>query len=141
MVPLQWIEKSSVVIGKEAKYIDEVNALDYFAGYCVINDISERDFQIQREGQSIKGKSADTFGPIGPWLVSRDEVPDPQDLAMYLDVNGQRMQDDRTETMVYSVAHVVTYFPQFMLFQPGDIIATGTPSGVGMRMKPESAHL
>ena len=136
-----WEVELGVVIGKEAKYIDEADALDHVAGYCVINDLSERDFQLKREGQWVKGKSADTFGPIGPWLVTRDEVPDPQALGIYLDVNGQRMQDGSTNTMVYGVAHVVAYLSQFMSLQPGDIISTGTPPGVGMGMKPEPVYL
>jgi ureidoglycolate lyase len=136
-----WEVELGVVIGKEAKYIDEADALDHVAGYCVINDLSERDFQLKREGQWVKGKSADTFGPIGPWLVTRDEVPDPQALSMYLDVNGKRMQDGSTNTMVYGVAHVVAYLSQFMSLQPGDIISTGTPPGVGMGMKPEPVYL
>ncbi|WP_333847862.1 fumarylacetoacetate hydrolase family protein [Phaeobacter italicus] len=136
-----WEVELGVVIGKEAKYIDEADALDHVAGYCVINDLSERDFQLKREGQWVKGKSADTFGPIGPWLVTRDEVPDPQALGMYLDVNGKRMQDGSTNTMVYGVAHVVAYLSQFMSLQPGDIISTGTPPGVGMGMKPEPVYL
>ncbi len=136
-----WEVELGVVIGKEAKYIDKADALDHVAGYCVINDISERDFQIKHEGQWTKGKSADTFGPIGPWLVTRDEVPDPQALAMYLEVNGKRMQDGNTNTMVYGVAHVVAYLSQFMSLQPGDVISTGTPPGVGMGMKPEPVYL
>lgn len=136
-----WEVELGVVIGKEAKYVDEANALDYVAGYCVINDISERDFQIQRQGQWVKGKSADTFGPIGPWLVTRDEVADPQTLAMYLDVNGKRMQNGNTDTMVYGVAHVVSYLSQFMSLQPGDIISTGTPPGVGLGIKPTPVYL
>ncbi|WP_412551895.1 fumarylacetoacetate hydrolase family protein [Shimia sp. MIT910701] len=136
-----WEVELGVVIGKEAKYIDEADALDYVAGYCVINDISERDFQIKREGQWTKGKSADTFGPIGPWLVTRDEVPDPQALSIYLDVNDKRMQDGSTNTMVYGVANVVAYLSQFMSLQPGDIISTGTPPGVGLGMKPAPVYL
>ena len=136
-----WEVELGVVIGKEAKYIDEADALDYVAGYCVINDISERDFQIERAGQWTKGKSADTFGPIGPWLVTRDEVADPQALSMYLDVNDKRMQDGNTNTMVFGVAHVVAYLSQFMSLQPGDIISTGTPPGVGLGIKPEPVYL
>lgn len=136
-----WEVELGVVIGKEAKYVEEADALDHVAGYCVINDISERDFQIQRQGQWVKGKSADTFGPIGPWLVTRDEVADPQALAMYLDVNGKRMQDGSTDTMVYGVAHVVSYLSQFMSLQPGDIISTGTPPGVGLGIKPTPVYL
>jgi len=136
-----WEVELGVVIGKQAKYIDEADALDYVAGYCVINDVSERDFQTQRSGQWVKGKSADTFGPIGPWLVTRDEIPDPQALPMYLEVNGNRYQDGTTETMVYGVAHVVAYLSQFMSLQPGDIISTGTPPGVGLGQKPEPFYL
>ena len=136
-----WEVELGVVIGKEAKYIDEADALDHVAGYCVINDISERDFQNKRAGQWTKGKSADTFGPIGPWLVTREEVPDPQNLSMYLDVNGKRRQDGSTNTMVFGVAHLVSYLSQFMSLQPGDIISTGTPPGVGMGIKPEPVYL
>tara|TARA_R110002126_G_C10490621_1_gene504059 strand:- start:2709 stop:3554 length:846 start_codon:yes stop_codon:yes gene_type:complete len=136
-----WEVELGVVIGKEAKYISEADALDHVAGYCVINDLSERDFQLKRSGQWVKGKSADTFGPIGPWLVTRDEVPDPQDLSMYLDVNGKRYQDGTTKTMVYGVAHVVAYLSQFMSLQPGDVISTGTPPGVGMGQKPDPIYL
>jgi 2-keto-4-pentenoate hydratase/2-oxohepta-3-ene-1,7-dioic acid hydratase in catechol pathway len=131
-----WEVELGVVIGKEAKYIDLKDALDYVAGYCVVNDLSERDFQIKRAGQWVKGKSCDTFGPIGPWLVTRDEVPDPQVLAMQLEVNGKRYQNGNTSTMVYGVAHIVAYLSQFMSLQPGDIISTGTPPGVGMGQKP-----
>lgn len=140
-IATDWEVELGVVIGKEAKYIDKADALDHVAGYCVINDISERDFQIKHEGQWTKGKSADTFGPIGPWLVTRDEVPDPQALAMYLEVNGTRMQDGNTNTMVYGVAHVVAYLSQFMSLQPGDVISTGTPPGVGMGMTPAPVYL
>ena len=131
-----WEVELGVVIGREAKYIDESEALDYVAGYCVINDLSEREFQLERAGQWVKGKSCDTFGPIGPWLVTRDEIADPQALAMYLEVNGKRYQNGNTSTMVYGVAHVVAYLSQFMSLQPGDIISTGTPPGVGMGQKP-----
>lgn len=136
-----WEVELGVVIGRHAKYVSEADAMSYVAGYCVINDISERDFQIKRAGQWTKGKSADTFGPLGPWLVTRDEVPDPQALAMYLDVNGKRMQDGSTATMVYPVAHLVSYLSQFMSLHPGDIISTGTPPGVGMGQKPEPVYL
>ncbi|WP_166418036.1 fumarylacetoacetate hydrolase family protein [Cochlodiniinecator piscidefendens] len=136
-----WEVELGVIIGKETKYVDEANALDHVAGYCVINDISERDFQIKRSGQWVKGKSADTFGPIGPWLVTRDEVIDPQAMSMYLEVNGKRVQDGSTATMVYGVAHVVSYLSQFMSLQPGDVISTGTPPGVGMGQKPEPVYL
>lgn len=136
-----WEVELAVVIGKEAKYITEAEALDHVAGYCVANDLSERDYQIKHEGQWTKGKSADTFGPLGPWLVTRDEVPDPQNLSLYLDVNGTRMQSGSTATMVYGVAHVVAYLSRFMSLQPGDVIATGTPPGVGMGMKPQPVYL
>ncbi len=136
-----WEVELAIVIGKEAKYIDEANALDYIAGYCVANDVSERHFQTRRSGQWTKGKSADTFGPIGPWLVTKDEVPDPQNLAMYLDVNGERMQTGSTTTMIFGVAHIVAYVSQFMSLQPGDVIATGTPPGVGMGKKPDPIYL
>ncbi len=131
-----WEVELGVVIGTHAAYVDEASALDHVAGYCVINDVSERAFQQERGGQWMKGKSADTFGPVGPWLVTRDEVPDPQDMAMWLDVDGKRMQDGSTKTMVFGVAHLVSYISQFMSLHPGDIISTGTPPGVGLGMKP-----
>ncbi len=131
-----WEVELGVVIGKPAKYVDQDRAMDHVAGYCLINDVSERDFQIERAGQWVKGKSADRFGPIGPWLVTRDEIADPQNLKMWLDLNGERMQDGSTATMVYGVAHLVSYISQFMSLQPGDIISTGTPPGVGMGRKP-----
>src|SRR5690606_27133419 len=123
-------------IGKPAKYVSEEDAMDHVAGYCIVNDVSERAFQIERSGQWVKGKSADTFAPIGPWLVTRDEVPDPQDLAMWLEVDGRRFQDGSTRTMVYGVRYLVSYLSGFMSLQPGDVIATGTPPGVGMGQKP-----
>ncbi len=132
-----WEVELGIVIGKHAKYIDEADALDYVAGYCLINDVSERTFQLEHSGQWVKGKSADTFGPTGPWLVTRDEIEDPQNLAMWLDVNGVRYQDGSTKTMVYGVAHVVSYLSRFMSLQPGDIISTGTPPGVGMGQNPQ----
>ena len=131
-----WEVELGVVIGRDAKYVDAADALDYVAGYCVINDLSEREFQIERQGQWVKGKSADTFGPIGPYLVTRDEVADPQSLKMYLEVNDTRYQDGSTKTMVYGVAHLVSYVSLFMSLQPGDIISTGTPPGVGLGMNP-----
>ncbi|MCJ8323359.1 MAG: fumarylacetoacetate hydrolase family protein [Rhizobiales bacterium] len=133
-----WEVELGVVIGKHAKYVSEVDALDYVAGYCVINDLSERDFQLHRSGQWIKGKSCDTFGPIGPWLVTRDEVQDPQNLSMYLEVNGHRYQDGSTTTMHFDVAKLISHLSQFMSLQPGDVISTGTPPGVGMGQKPET---
>ncbi|MFA5538786.1 MAG: fumarylacetoacetate hydrolase family protein, partial [Gemmobacter sp.] len=131
-----WEVELGVVIGREARYVDEADALDHVAGYCVVNDVSERAFQAERGGQWTKGKSADTFGPIGPWLVTRDEVPDPQDLSLWLEVDGRRYQDGSTRTMVFGVAHLVSYISRFMSLQPGDVIATGTPPGVGMGQKP-----
>ena len=136
-----WEVELGVVIGKHTKYIDEADAMDHVAGYCLINDVSERDFQAKRSGQWVKGKSADTFGPIGPWLVTKEEVADPQALSMYLDVNGVRHQDGSTKTMVYGVAFLVAYLSQFMSLQPGDIISTGTPPGVGLGIKPEPIFL
>ena len=132
-----WEVELGVIIGKEAKYISEEQSQDHIAGYCVVNDLSERAFQIERSGQWVKGKSCDTFGPIGPYLVTKDEVVDPQNLKMWLDVNGKRMQDGTTSTMVYGVNFLVSYLSQFMSLQPGDIISTGTPPGVGMGMKPQ----
>lgn len=137
-VKTDWEVELGVVIGKEAKYVREIDALDHVAGYCVVNDLSERDFQLYRSGQWVKGKSADTFGPIGPWLVTRDEVPNPQDLPMYLEVNGRRYQDGSTKTMHFSVATVIAHLSQFMSLQPGDVISTGTPPGVGMGQTPET---
>ncbi len=131
-----WEVELGVVIGTEAKYVDETDALSYVAGYCVVNDLSERAFQIEGTGQWVKGKSADTFGPIGPWLVTADEVPDPQSLHLWLEVDGQRYQDGSTRTMVFGVAYLVSYLSCFMSLQPGDIISTGTPPGVGLGMKP-----
>ena len=132
-----WEVELGVIIGKEAKYINEDQSQDHIAGYCVVNDLSERAFQIERSGQWVKGKSCDTFGPIGPYLVTKDEIADPQNLKMWLDVNGKRMQDGSTSTMVYGVNFLVSYLSQFMSLQPGDIISTGTPPGVGMGMKPQ----
>jgi 2-keto-4-pentenoate hydratase/2-oxohepta-3-ene-1,7-dioic acid hydratase in catechol pathway len=131
-----WEVELGVVIGKTAKYVSEADALDHVAGYCVIHDVSERAFQIERSGQWTKGKSCDTFGPTGPWLVTKDEIADPQDLGMWLKINGEVMQNGSTRTMVYGVAYLVSYLSQFMSLHPGDIISTGTPPGVGMGMKP-----
>jgi 2-keto-4-pentenoate hydratase/2-oxohepta-3-ene-1,7-dioic acid hydratase in catechol pathway len=133
-----WEVELAFVIGKRAKYVAETDAFDYVAGYCVVNDVSERAYQTERQGQWTKGKSADHFGPTGPWLVTRDEVADPQNLPMWLTVNGEKRQDGSTQTMVYGVAHLVSYLSQFMSLQPGDIVSTGTPPGVGMGMKPPS---
>ncbi|HWA20670.1 MAG TPA: fumarylacetoacetate hydrolase family protein [Devosia sp.] len=136
-----WEVELAVVIGKEARYVEEKDALDHVAGYCVCNDLSERYFQTERGGQWTKGKSADTFGPIGPWLVTPDEVPDPQNLKMWLEIDGHRYQDGSTKTMIFGVKHVVSYISQFMSLQPGDVISTGTPPGVGMGIKPEPIWL
>jgi len=136
-----WEVELGVVIGKEARYVDETDALSHVAGYCVINDMSERAFQKERGGQWVKGKSADTFGPLGPWLVTSDEVPDPQNLKMFLEVNGHRYQNGSTKTMIFGVRTLVSYISQFMSLQPGDVISTGTPPGVGEGVKPTSVFL
>jgi 2,4-didehydro-3-deoxy-L-rhamnonate hydrolase len=130
-----WEVELGVVIGTRARYVSQKDALNCVAGYCTINDVSEREYQIERGGTWDKGKGCDTFGPIGPWLVTRDEVPNPQNLAMWLDVNGQRMQTGSTKTMIFGVAKLVSYVSQFMTLEPGDIITTGTPPGVGMGIK------
>ena len=132
-----WEVELAVIIGKRAKYVSEADALDYVAGYAVTNDVSERAFQIERSGQWTKGKSCDNYGQIGPWLVTKDEVEDPQNLSMWLTVNGKMMQDGSTTTMVYGVAHLVSYLSQFMSLYPGDVISTGTPPGVGMGQSPQ----
>jgi 2-keto-4-pentenoate hydratase/2-oxohepta-3-ene-1,7-dioic acid hydratase in catechol pathway len=131
-----WEVELGVVIAKTAKYVSEADAMDYVAGYCVSHDVSERAFQTEHAGQWTKGKSCDTFGPIGPWLVTKDEIADPQNLKMWLSVNGKMMQDGSSKTMVYGVAHLVSYLSQFMSLHPGDVISTGTPPGVGLGMKP-----
>jgi 2-keto-4-pentenoate hydratase/2-oxohepta-3-ene-1,7-dioic acid hydratase in catechol pathway len=131
-----WEVELGVIIGKEAKYVDEADALDYVGGYCVVNDLSERAFQLEGTGQWVKGKSADTFGPIGPWLVTADEVPDPQAMTLRLSVDGHEYQRGSTATMVFGVAHLVSYVSRFMSLQPGDVISTGTPPGVGLGQKP-----
>ncbi|WP_431297755.1 fumarylacetoacetate hydrolase family protein [Tabrizicola sp. BL-A-41-H6] len=131
-----WEVELGVVIGKPAKYVSEAEALNHVAGYCVINDVSERAFQTERSGQWTKGKSCDNFGQTGPWLVTPDEVADPQNLGMWLTVNGEKVQNGSTKTMVYGVAHLVSYLSQFFTLHPGDIISTGTPPGVGLGMKP-----
>ncbi|MEG0922922.1 MAG: ureidoglycolate lyase [Comamonas sp.] len=136
-----WEVELGVVIGKPAKYITEAEALDYVAGYCVVNDVSEREWQLERGGTWDKGKGFDTFGPIGPWLVTRDEVPDPQNLAMWLDVDGKRFQNGNTKTMIFSVAQIIAYLSQCMSLQPGDVISTGTPPGVGLGIKPTPVYL
>lgn len=131
-----WEVELGVIIGKRASYVDEAEALDYVAGYCVCNDVSEREFQIERGGTWDKGKGCDSFGPLGPWLATKDEVPDPQNLGMWLEVNGKRFQDGSTRTMIFGVAHLVHYISQFMTLLPGDVISTGTPPGVGLGQKP-----
>ncbi|MDB5660248.1 MAG: 5-carboxymethyl-2-hydroxymuconate delta-isomerase [Cypionkella sp.] len=131
-----WEVELAVIIGKKAKYVSEADAMDYVAGYAVTNDVSERAFQTERSGQWTKGKSCDNFGQIGPWLVTRDEVDDPQNLSMWLTVNGTKMQNGSTKTMVYGVKYLVSYLSQFMTLHPGDVISTGTPPGVGLGMKP-----
>ena len=136
-VKSDWEVELGVIIGKETKYINENQSQDHIAGYCVVNDLSERAFQLEHSGQWVKGKSCDTFGPIGPYLVTKDEIADPQNLKMWLEVNGKRMQNGSTKTMVYGVNYLVRYLSQFMSLHPGDIISTGTPSGVGMGMKPQ----
>ena len=136
-----WEVELGVVIGTRARYVTDEEALDHVAGYCVVNDLSERAYQLERGGTWDKGKGCDTFGPIGPWLVTADEVPDPQNLALWLEVNGKRMQDGHTGTMVFGVAHLISYISRFMTLEPGDIISTGTPPGVGMGQKPAPIYL
>ncbi len=132
-----WEAELGIVIGSHTKYVSEANALEHVAGYCVVNDVSERDWQLERQGQWIKGKSGDTYGPIGPWMVTRDEVPDPQALAIWLEVNGHRYQEGNTATMIFSARTIVSYLSQCMSLQPGDVIATGTPPGVGQGQNPQ----
>ncbi|PZO40452.1 MAG: 2-hydroxyhepta-2,4-diene-1,7-dioate isomerase [Alphaproteobacteria bacterium] len=136
-----WEVELGVVIGKRASYVEQVNALDHVAGYVLINDVSERAFQTERGGTWDKGKGCDTFGPVGPWLVTSDEVPDVQNLDMWLDLNGKRMQTGNTRTMIFGVAEIVSYVSQFMTLEPGDLITTGTPPGVGLGQKPEPFYL
>ena len=131
-----WEVELAIVVGERASYVPANNALDYVAGFCVCHDVSEREFQTERGGQWMKGKSAPTFGPLGPWLVTRDELPDPQNLPMWLDVNGERMQTGSTSTMIFDCAQLVSYISHFMILEPGDVITTGTPPGVGLGMKP-----
>jgi 2-keto-4-pentenoate hydratase/2-oxohepta-3-ene-1,7-dioic acid hydratase in catechol pathway len=140
-IKTDWEVELGVVIGKTAKYVDETSALEHVAGYCVINDLSEREFQLERSGQWIKGKSCDTFGPIGPWLVTPDEVRDPQNLDLWLDVDGKRYQDGNTRTMIFGVAYLIHYLSQYFTLQPGDVISTGTPPGVGLGQKPNPIYL
>ena len=136
-----WEVELGVVIGTTARYVSEADALSHVAGYCVVNDLSEREYQLERGGQWDKGNGCDTFGPIGPWLVTSDEVADPQNLGLWLEVNGKRVQDGNTRTMVFGVANLVSYISRFMTLYPGDIISTGTPPGVGMGQKPAAVYL
>ncbi len=136
-----WEVELGVVIGSRARYVDEADALRHVAGYCVVNDVSEREYQLERGSQWDKGKGCDTFGPIGPWLVTADEVGDPQNLDLWLDLNGRRMQTGNTRTMVFGVAQIVSYLSRFMTLEPGDLITTGTPPGVGMGIKPQPVFL
>jgi 2,4-didehydro-3-deoxy-L-rhamnonate hydrolase len=136
-----WEVELGVVIGSKARYVSEVDALKHVAGYCTVNDVSEREYQLERGTQWDKGKGCDTFGPVGPWLATCDEVPDPQALGMWLDVNGKRFQTGNTKTMVFGVAHLVSYLSRFMTLLPGDLITTGTPPGVGMGVKPSPVFL
>ncbi|MBC8056502.1 MAG: fumarylacetoacetate hydrolase family protein [Rhizobiales bacterium] len=140
-VKTDWEVELGVVIGTKARYVSEADALKFVAGYCVVNDISEREYQIERGGTWDKGKGCDTFGPVGPWLVTTDEVPDPQALSMWLEVNGKKVQNGSTRTMVFGVAHLVSYISRFMTLMPGDLISTGTPPGVGMGQKPAAWYL
>ena len=136
-----WEVELGVVIGTRARYVSEADALQHVAGYCVVNDVSEREYQLERGGQWDKGKGCDTFGPVGPWLVTTDEIPDPQALPMWCEVNGRRMQNGNTRTMVFGVRQLVSYLSRFMTLEPGDLIATGTPPGVGMGLKPQPQFL
>lgn len=136
-----WEVELGVIIGKPTKYVTEKNALDYVAGYCIVNDVSERAFQLEGTGQWIKGKSCDTFGPIGPFLVTKDEIPDPQNLELWLEVDGHRYQHGQTKNMVFGVAYIVSYLSHFFTLYPGDIISTGTPAGVGLGIKPHPIYL
>jgi 2,4-diketo-3-deoxy-L-fuconate hydrolase len=140
-VKTDWEVELGVVIGTQARYVSEADALKHVAGYCVVNDISEREYQIERGGTWDKGKGCDTFGPVGPWLVTADEVGDPQNLAMWLEVNGHRWQNGSTRTMIFGVAQLVSYVSRFMTLHPGDLITTGTPPGVGMGAKPNAVYL
>ena len=140
-VKTDWEVELGVVIGKTARYVSETEALAHVAGYCVVNDVSEREYQLERGGTWDKGKGCDTFGPVGPWLVTADEVPDPQNLGMWLEVNGYRHQNGSTRTMVFNVAQLVSYISRFTTLYPGDLISTGTPPGVGMGVKPTAQYL
>jgi len=138
---LDWEVELGIIIGERAKYVPEHEAMQHVAGYCIVNDVSEREFQIERSGTWDKGKGCDTFGPTGPWLVTQDEVPDPHVLDLWAEVDGKRMQDGNTRTMIFNVPKIVSYVSHFMTLHPGDVIATGTPPGVGMGIKPEPVFL
>ncbi|MBT4778800.1 MAG: fumarylacetoacetate hydrolase family protein [Rhodobacteraceae bacterium] len=140
-VKSDWEVELGVVIGKKAKYVTENDALGHVMGYCIVNDVSEREFQTELSGQWTKGKSCDTYGPTGPWLVTPDEIPDPQNLSMHLNINGKRMQTGNTKTMIFSVAKIIEHLSSLMTLYPGDLISTGTPPGVGMGMKPKPIYL
>lgn len=140
-IKTDWEVELGVVIGTGGRYIEEKDALSHVAGYCVVNDLSEREYQLERGGQWDKGKGCDSFGPIGPWLVTKEEIPDPQNLALWLEVDGKRYQSGNTRTMVFGVAYLVSYLSRFMSLQPGDIISTGTPPGVGLGQKPDPVYL
>jgi 2,4-didehydro-3-deoxy-L-rhamnonate hydrolase len=140
-VKSDWEVELGIVIGTKARYVSEADALKHVAGYCTVNDVSEREYQLERGGQWDKGKGCDTFGPIGPWLVTKDEVGDVQNLGMWLDVNGKRFQTGNTKTMIFGAAHIVSYLSRFMTLMPGDLITTGTPPGVGMGVKPSPVFL
>jgi 2,4-didehydro-3-deoxy-L-rhamnonate hydrolase len=140
-VKTDWEVELGIVIGTKARYVSEADALKHVAGYCVVNDVSEREYQIERGGTWDKGKGCDTFGPVGPWLVTTDEVPDPQALSMWLEVNGKRVQNGNTKTMIFGVAHLVSYISRFMTLYPGDLISSGTPPGVGLGQKPTPWYL
>ena len=140
-VKTDWEVELGIVIGTKARYVSEADALKHVAGYCVVNDVSEREYQIERGGTWDKGKGCDTFGPVGPWLVTTDEVPDPQALSLWLEVNGKRVQNGNTKTMVFGVAHLVSYISRFMTLYPGDLISSGTPPGVGLGQKPTPWYL
>ena len=136
-----WEVELGVIIGTSARYVEETDALSHVAGYCVVNDVSEREYQLERGGTCDKGKGCDTFGPVGPWLVTPDEVGDPQNLKLWLDLNGKRRQSGSTGTMIFNVATLIAYISRFMTLEPGDLITTGTPPGVGMGVKPEALYL
>lgn len=140
-VKTDWEVELGIIIGKPASYVEESQAMEYVAGYCVVNDVSEREYQIERGGTWDKGKGCDTFGPIGPWLVTKDEVPDPQQLKLWLEVDGHRYQDGSTATMIFKVQEIIAYLSKFMTLHPGDVISTGTPPGVGMGIKPDPVYL